>query len=282
MVAVLEKISMGEGCGLTADYISDTGGIWHFHPEYELVLHLKSNGTRIVGDSIELFDRYDLVLIGDNLPHSWNYYQRSSQLPDKHGIVVRFKKETFGKEILSLFEMQGVRELLEQAQRGICFSMGDAMKVEKSMINMVHSSGIDKIIDFYTILGVLCKSTHRSVLCSENYKKDFDDRGNKKMADVYSYIQENYHKRVSLAKIAKVARMNKMSFSRYFKKNAGASFVEYLNKVRINKACYLLRETEYNINTISKECGFTSISNFNKTFKRVESISPREYRENYL
>jgi hypothetical protein len=48
MVAELEKIIYDDGGGFRASYISDTSGLWHFHPEYELVLNIKSNGTRIV------------------------------------------------------------------------------------------------------------------------------------------------------------------------------------------------------------------------------------------
>ena len=54
MVAELEKILYDDGGGFRAAYINDTGGLWHFHPEYELVLNIKSNGTRIVGDSVEI------------------------------------------------------------------------------------------------------------------------------------------------------------------------------------------------------------------------------------
>ena len=55
MVAELEKISYDDSGGFRADYISDTDGFWHFHPEYEIVLNTESNGTRIVGDSVEIF-----------------------------------------------------------------------------------------------------------------------------------------------------------------------------------------------------------------------------------
>ena len=75
--------------------------------------------------------------------------------------------------------------------------------------------------------------------------------------------------------------MNPNSFSRYFKKNCGAGFVEYLNRVRTNKACYLLRETDYQIRDIASECGFSSISNFNKQFRKSEGVSPGFYRAQF-
>ena len=90
MVAELEKILYDDGGGFRAAYINDTGGLWHFHPEYELVLNIKSNGTRIIGDSVELFDQYDMVLIAGNIPHCWNYYRQNNILPENHGIIVTF------------------------------------------------------------------------------------------------------------------------------------------------------------------------------------------------
>jgi AraC-like DNA-binding protein len=109
----------------------------------------------------------------------------------------------------------------------------------------------------------------------------FDERGNKRMSDVYTYIRENYFKSIPLEKIAKVAKMSPFAFSRYFKKNSGAGFIEYLNRVRTNKACYLLRETEYPVHDIAMECGFSSISNFNKQFRKTEGISPRDFRAQF-
>ena len=44
---------------------------WHYHPEYEIVLVLKSNGRRMVGDNIGKFDAGDLVCMGPFLPHVW-------------------------------------------------------------------------------------------------------------------------------------------------------------------------------------------------------------------
>jgi AraC-like DNA-binding protein len=281
MVAELEKIQYDDGGGFRASYINDTGSYWHFHPEYELVLNMKSNGTRIIGDSVELFDQYDMVLISGNIPHCWNYYKQNNTLPEKHGIMVHFKLSSIGDALLSQHELSSVKGLLSEADRGIVFSVEDAEKAEKYLVQMVNNKGIDKMIDFFNLLKILVSSEKRGYLCSENYKLAFDERGNKRMTDVYMYIRENYFKPISLEKIAKVAKMSPFSFSRFFKNNCGAGFVEYLNRVRTNKACYLLRETEYQVHDIAMECGFASISNFNKQFRKSEGISPRDYRAQF-
>jgi hypothetical protein len=101
MVAELEKINYDDSGGFRADYISDTNGFWHFHPEYEIMLNTTINGTRIVGDSVELFDQYDLTLIGGNIPHCWNYYNNGEHLPRERGVMVHFKLSSFGEELLS-------------------------------------------------------------------------------------------------------------------------------------------------------------------------------------
>jgi AraC-like DNA-binding protein len=246
-----------------------------------LVLNIKCNGTRIIGDSVELFDRYEMVLIAGNIPHCWNYYKTENALPEKHGIIVHFKSDSLGESLLSQHELHSLKELLNEAERGIVYSVEDAKKAEVHLEQMVRNKGLDKMINFFHTVKILSAPEKKGYICSENYKHTFDERGNKRMTDVYTYIRENYFKPISLEKIATIARMSPFAFSRYFKKNCGAGFVEYLNRVRTNKACYLLRETQYQIQDIAMECGFASISNFNKQFRKAEGISPRDYRAQF-
>jgi len=274
MVAELEKIPFDDGGGFRASYLNEKGGFWHFHPEYELVLNTKSYGTRIIGDNVELFDQYDMTFIAGNIPHCWNHYKSAGKVPDDHGISVHFSASALGDGLLIQHEFQKVRELLAEAERGIAFSVEDAKKTEKHLVDMVNH--------FFTILKIMTSASKRRQLCSENYKLSFDERGNKRMTDVYTFIRENFNKPVSLKEISKVAKMSPFAFSRYFKKNCGSGFVEYLNQVRTNKACYLLRETEYQVQDIAVDCGFMSISNFNKQFRKTVGISPRDYRAQYV
>jgi AraC-like DNA-binding protein len=281
MLAELEKIAYDDGGGFRATYLNDKGGFWHFHPEYELILNTKSYGTRIIGDNVELFDHYDMTFIAGNIPHCWNHYKTEGDVPKNYGISVHFNIESFGESFLRQHEMHCVGELLKEAERGIAFSVQDAKIAEKHLDNIVTMKGIDKMIELFTLLKLMCNAEKRRPLCSENYKQSFDERGNKRMADVYTFIRENFSKPITLQHISKIAKMSPFAFSRYFKKNSGAGFVEYVNQVRTNKACYLLRETEYQVHDIAIDCGFASISNFNKQFKKSVGISPRDYRTQY-
>ncbi|NLJ43480.1 MAG: helix-turn-helix transcriptional regulator [Bacteroidales bacterium] len=282
MIAELEEINFDDSGGFRIEYITDTNDFWHFHPEYEITLNTKSNGTRIVGDSIEIFDEYDLVLIGGNIPHCWNYYKNNLVASENHGIMLHFKLGSIGESLLSQHELTPVKNLLLESKRGIGFSVEDAKMVEPYLMEMTRTKGLEKMINFFHVLKVLCTSERKTALCSENYRHSHDERGNRKMTEVYTYVRENFHKPITLEKISKIAHMSPFAFSRFFKKNSGTGFIEYLNKVRMTKACHLLRETRYHISQVATECGFSSISNFNKQFRKAEGVSPKAYRAQFV
>lgn len=281
MVAELETIKFDEKSGFRAAWLHDRGSLWHFHPEFELVLNLKSNGTRIIGDNVELFDRYDMTFVAGNIPHSWNHYRHAGELPPEYGIICHFSNEALGDSFLGQHEMTSLRKLLMDAERGIAFSEADARRAEPFLEKMISSAGMEKMVAFFSLMNILCSSEKRRLLCTENYKITIDQLGIKRMKEVYSYIRENYRKQIALRDVAAVADMSPLSFGRFFKKNSGAGLVEYINQVRCNRACYLLRETNNNVYEIAMECGFQSISNFNKQFRKFNSVAPCEYRDQY-
>jgi len=196
-------------------------------------------------------------------------------------VVVHFKHSAFGDNLLNQHEMHEINELLAEARKGIAFSTEDAKKAEKYFIEMISKTGIDKMISLFNILKIMCRSDKKVSLCSENYSCGPDENEDRKMNDIYSFISANFYRSISLAEIAGIAGMKPAACSRYFKKNSGVCFVEYVNQVRKNKACYLLRESDYQVNQIAEECGFASISNFHKQFRKSEGISPGEYRTRY-
>ena len=74
---------------------------------------------------------------------------------------------------------------------------------------------------------------------------------------------------------------NPEHFSRFFKTKTGVNFVDFLNDIRLGHAARLLIDTKDSIAEIASACGFTNISNFNRTFKRQKGLTPKDFRHKH-
>jgi AraC-like DNA-binding protein len=94
---------------------------------------------------------------------------------------------------------------------------------------------------------------------------------------------QHYNRDLTLEEVAAAAYMTPQAFCRYFKKHTRLTFVSFLNEVRINEACKKLIEGSYDsVSSIAYDCGFNSITNFNRVFKSTLGISPREYLNKFM
>ena len=95
--------------------------------------------------------------------------------------------------------------------------------------------------------------------------------------DIVSYINENCSDRIMLSDIAKRFNMSPKYFCRFFKNNFGKTFIEYVNEVRIENAINMLSDK----NTVTEAaltCGFSNMSYFTRTFKKITGRTPSEYQ----
>ena len=113
--------------------------------------------------------------------------------------------------------------------------------------------------------------TYTSALGSRNVKLLF------KMA--CDYIHENFRKDMTLPDMSRRFGMSDSYFSTQFKRWTGYSFVQYVNRIRIQKAKELLLEPDLKIYEVAYEVGYTTLQYFNRVFKQSVSISPIEYRK---
>jgi AraC-like DNA-binding protein len=93
------------------------------------------------------------------------------------------------------------------------------------------------------------------------------------------FIWENYTRKISLKEVADMSGLSAPYFSTIFKDEMGENFSNYLNRLRVEKAAAMLRETECPISGISAACGFEDQSWFSKIFKSFTGVSPCKYRE---
>lgn len=100
-----------------------------------------------------------------------------------------------------------------------------------------------------------------------------------KMQNALDYINSNYTEDITLSETAVQAELHISQFSKLFKHMCGMSFVTYLNNVRVSKAEEMILNTMVPITDIALECGFNSIRNFNRTFKKLKGTTPSDLRK---
>lgn len=98
---------------------------------------------------------------------------------------------------------------------------------------------------------------------------------------VIKYIDRNYMNDITLEELAKFAGYSTYHFSRMFKKYSGTAFVEHLNRRRVIAAQLLLSEADAPITEIAMRAGFSSITTFNRVFKKINGCTPSEYKKLY-
>lgn len=103
-------------------------------------------------------------------------------------------------------------------------------------------------------------------------------RADNKIEDILMYLEKNRTRKVSLEEISQYCHMTPTSFSRYFHRETGMTYVSYANQLKLNYAEEALLHGEQTITEIALNAGFSSVSGFNRLFKKVYGAAPREYK----
>ncbi len=93
------------------------------------------------------------------------------------------------------------------------------------------------------------------------------------------YIRGHYAFPMKISEIASVCHISESHFRRLFEENIGMTPVEYLNRVRVHKACDLIKKTGNSMEEIAVKVGFTTTSTFNRNFKRIMGTSPCQWKK---
>ena len=110
-------------------------------------------------------------------------------------------------------------------------------------------------------------------------KEQHEGRKRRNCIDVKNYLDEHFAERITLEELSATFYMDKYYLTKCFKEEYGVTINQYLLQMRITKAKQMLRFTDEKLETIGLECGIGTANYFSRTFKKIEGISPSEYRE---
>ena len=280
MKVILEHITPDENSSFKVLHIKDVpiselNWQYHYHSEIEIVCVFNGKGTRHVGYHKSHFEDGALALIGSNIPHSG--FGLNATDPHEE-IVILFKEE-----ILSLpdgeQDTSAIRKLLEMSRYGVLFSS----KVKNELINkledIAQADGYRRYLLLLEILFDLSKTEEYELMNTEVMPYTIVSRNRNRLEAVFTYVENGYQNEIDIMHAADLANLTKPAFCNFFKKATSLTFIEFVNRYRIDKACILLSQEK----SIAESCyatGFNNITYFNKIFKKYTNTTPGQFIKN--
>lgn len=257
---------------------------YHWHKEVEILCFEKGTATVLLSGKEYNAKAGDIIFVNQGELH-----QISSDAPELFYYAFDFLLDSLCFQGLDYAQNQYLTPLAEKElffphivsstapdSETIFNELMDVVKVYKAQAvgyQMRIKSSLLKII------SILIENQQLST-ASEAGIRIYSER-ERQLKEILTYIQNHYAQKMYLEDIADAFHMSSKYFSRYFKKHFGYSFVEYVNHVRIEKACLLLATTAKSIMEISMDTGFENLSYFIRKFKELTGYTPSDYRTLY-
>lgn len=250
---------------------------WHFHDEYELHLITTTSGKAFVGDWIGPFHPGHLVLCGPRLPHNWISLDVSEGGVAERDLVIQFRHEPVANAANLIPELSEVMAMLDRARHGIEF-FGLSERAHAHWISIRHSQGVRRFAAFCDFLADLARCADYRLLSNVQVQGEGDDKDLELINAVVDRITGDLSQSPTAGEMAASLGMTSSRFSRFFQRATGNDFTGFVNRVRINRACQLLMETDRLVTEICFEIGFNNVANFNRRFLDLKGMTPSAYR----
>lgn len=243
----------------------------HCHDELEFLPIYVGPFTVVVDRVKHVAESGDVIFINSGVPH-----RTMSTSPAINGLV-QFKESSF---------------VLTDASKIVKYS-ARLSNLAESKIRVIKSRELYEILDeiirenrdkrpayeVFVVSGVhrLLGWLYRGGILTDPQQL-YGTKELQKILPAIEYLNGHYNENVTLEEVSGLLGFDGSYFCRIFKSATGATFVEYLNFVRISKAEKMLSNTDNSILEISEAVGFASVSYFNRVFKKIRGCSPRAYR----
>lgn len=257
----------------------DFGCVWHHHPECEITLVLRGGTERMVGDKLTRLRPGDLTLLGSDLPHDYrNDHPVTGRRSRVEAIVVQFMPDLLGEGWLQHASMQRVQQLFHRSQLGLEIRGATRRRTTLRMKQLSRAAGLRRVVLLLEILEDLAKSRDLAEIASPGFHAPARQGSTDRIAPIIAYIESHLATTIHVHDLAIMAGLSESAFSRLFKRCTGRSVPQYLNELRIGRACRLLAETDDTVARIATSCGYPSPANFQRQFHRHQQRSPLAYR----
>lgn len=260
----------------------------HRHDEIQVTWIQKGEGTLVVDNNMHPFGPNQIYLIGANQPHVFKsdpIYFAPKSLRKVQALTIHFNPRGKLHGLFELEEMKPIQSFLQKRDKGLMIPETHVSDVAHKMQIVSKYTGAEQMIAFIDLLRQFRNTPNLKELSSVSCLNTVSEHDGIRLSHIYNFIMVNYAQQITLEDVAQEAHMSPQAFCRYFKKRTLNTFVTFLNEVRVNEACKKLITGDFDsvsISSVAYNCGFNTITNFNRVFKSIIGKSPTEYLENYF
>lgn len=224
----------------------------HIHRSFELITILDGEMTVNIGSLTYILRRGEGVLIFPEQTHSLECSE------SKHLLVI------FSPDIVRAYYSKHSAEYPEN----------NKISVPEHLISQISELEKDSsVIKMKAALYSLC-----SILDENTEYEKRKNSGDGLLYAIFDFVEKNFEGECTLEGLGSSLGYNSSYLSRYFSEATNMTFISFVNRYRISKACYILTNSYISVLECSYECGYTSLRSFNRNFKMYVGMSPKNYR----
>ena len=235
--------------GMTEYFCRETGENFnfpsHMHDSYELITVLEGCMTVAVGNREYDLTEGESVLVFPEQSHSLKSEK------SRHLLVI------FSPDIVKAFEARHASE----------YPVSNRITLPPALIEQIDGLNAgSSVIKMKAVLYSVCNALDEAT----EYEKKGHENG--LLHRIFAFVEAHYEGECTLEHMSAALGYNRSYLSRYFSEATGTSFIAFVNKYKISKACYLLRNTDKTVLECAYDCGYTSLRSFNRNFKLIGAL----------
>lgn len=257
--------SYGEGI----DYL-------HFHNFMEIGVCHYGSGEVVLGEKHYEFQDDSIVIIPPKLPHTtnskpgtqafweWMYFDVETILdemyPQEPLIAAKLKDKIYENSLYFSASLQPIMQ-------GILHRIMQEMQQKRYL----YAESVKGLL--HTFIVELLRIRADEEQMSRKQQKTLT------IAPAIEYVEEHFAKEIKISQLAQACSISESHFRRIFLESMNMKPLDYVNLVRIQQACAMMKKTEKPMETVAYQVGFENVSTFNRNFKKIMGISPYQWKK---
>lgn len=245
----------------------------HFHSSYELFYMISGERTFFYGKDTFSVKAGDFLCIKPGVLHRG--LNKNKEICELFNVYFDDSTSPYFTAILPL-----LLALTESGNPVLSLRFDDRSRIQKIFTDIALELDVKKAGYIQLVWSLLFRCLVEMVrYVPSGSDSPCESAMNGKIRDSLDWLAHHFREPVTLKRIAEKFDISETYFSRLFRSTTHFSFIEYLNALRVQEACRLLRSTRKTATEISLECGFGSVTQFGRRFRKITGGSPLSYRK---